>query len=164
MKKVWSRAWKSASQARKQRKHAARAPMHVKRKFLRANLNDVLRKKTGRRSVSVRKGDEVVVKRGSMKGQVGEVLAVEIKKGAVFIKGMTRKKADGTEIRTAFRPSNLQIIKLNLDDKRRIKTLAKTSEKKAGKKRAAKAAPSKRAEKKPVKTAAKKTVKEKKRS
>ncbi len=120
MNTEWSGKWKSSKETAKQRKYNYNAPLHVKRKFLSANLSDTLKKKTGKSSVSVRLGDEVIIKRGSFKGSTGEVVKVIIKKGMLHIKGIVRKKTDGTEIQVSLHPSNVQIISMNLDDSKRL--------------------------------------------
>ncbi len=59
MKKKFSDKWKASKLPRKQRKYLANAPLHIKRKFLSANLSKELRKKHGKRSIPIRKGDTV---------------------------------------------------------------------------------------------------------
>ena len=129
MEKEWSRYWKSSKQPRKQRKYVYNAPLHVRRKFVSAHLSEELRKKYGRRSFPVRKGDEVEVMRGEFKGKRGKVSKVDLKKLKVYIEGITRKKVDGTEVQVPFNASNLKIIDLNLEDKERVKALTKGKEK-----------------------------------
>ncbi|MEK6908533.1 MAG: 50S ribosomal protein L24 [Nanoarchaeota archaeon] len=120
MKTKFNTSWKASSQARKQRKYRYEAPLHIKHKFLSAPLSKELRKKYGRRSLSVRTGDEVKILRGTFTSQKAKVLNVEVNKGRVTLEGITRKKADGTKINVYFNPSKLQIIVLKLDDLRRI--------------------------------------------
>ena len=71
MKKKFSKKWKASGKARKQRKYVANAPLHIKKKFLSANLSKELRKKYGR-SLQIRKGDSVKVMRGKFKGKTGK--------------------------------------------------------------------------------------------
>ncbi|RLJ08138.1 MAG: 50S ribosomal protein L24 [Candidatus Aenigmatarchaeota archaeon] len=125
MKKEWSSKWKSSKQPRKQRKYRYRAPLHIRRKFVSANLSPELRKKYGKRSVPIRKGDEVVVKRGDFKGVRGKVERVDLKSCRVWIDSVKVKKADGSEVLRPIDPSNLQIVSLNLDDKKRVEVLAR---------------------------------------
>ncbi|MCK4927298.1 MAG: 50S ribosomal protein L24 [Candidatus Aenigmarchaeota archaeon] len=120
MNTEWSSNWKSSKETAKQRKYSYNAPLHVKRKFLSANLSDTLRKKAGKSSVPVRLGDEVVIKRGSFKGSTGEIIKVIIKKGTLHIKGIVRKKTDGTEVQVPLHPSNVQILSMNLEDPKRL--------------------------------------------
>lgn len=60
-----------------------------------ASLTKELRKKYGIRSIPVRKDDEVLVVRGSHKGQKGKVLQVYRKRWAIYIDKLTKNKADG---------------------------------------------------------------------
>ncbi|MFH7882646.1 MAG: 50S ribosomal protein L24, partial [Candidatus Aenigmatarchaeota archaeon] len=68
-------------------------------------------------------GDEVEVMRGEFKKRKGKILRIDTKKYKVYIEGIMRKKTDGTERIVPFHPSNLKIINLNLEDKRRVKIL-----------------------------------------
>jgi len=123
MKKAFSKKWIASKQPRKQRKYLANAPLHLKRKFLSANLSKTLRKKYSRRSFPLRKGDEVKIMKGSFKRKKGKISEVDLKNIRVSIEGMQRQKKDGTKVNVFFHPSNLQIQELNLDDKKRIKSL-----------------------------------------
>ena len=119
MKKAWSSKWKASSQPRKQRKYRYNAPLHIRRKFLSAHLSRELRKQFGKRSVGLRKGDEVTVMKGSFRGFKGNVERVDISKTKVYIDGMKRKKSDGSEVQVPIHPSNVMITKLTLEDKMR---------------------------------------------
>ncbi|MEM2956083.1 MAG: 50S ribosomal protein L24 [Candidatus Pacearchaeota archaeon] len=122
MKEKISR-YKSSVQARKQRKFRALAPLHLRRKMMSANLSKELRKKYLKRSIPLIKGDSVRIMRGEFKNKKGKVLNVNKKKLKVYIEGIQRSKKDGTKINVPFDPSNLQIIELNLEDKKRIQAL-----------------------------------------
>jgi len=123
MKKEFSKKWIKSKQPRKQRKFLAKAPIHIKRNFLRVNLSKELRKKHQKRNIVIRKGDKIKIKRGSLKGKEGKVLEVLIKRGKIYIEGMQTTKQDGSKAKIPFRASNLQIIELNLEDKKRLKSL-----------------------------------------
>lgn len=120
MKKTFSTRWKSSKQTRKQRKYQARAPLHIRHKFLSANLSKELRKKIGRRSLELRKGDNVKIMRGEFKKKTGKILGVDLKKTRISIEGIQRKKKDGTKVNVYFHPSNLQILEIK-EDKFRLK-------------------------------------------
>ena len=122
MKNKFSKHWKSSKQPRKQRKYAANAPLHLKRKLLSVNLSKELRKKFKKRNMVVRKGDTVKVMIGKFKKKTGKIMEVNVKRSKVIIEGITVKKQDGSKANIKMRPSNLQIIELNLDDKKRMKT------------------------------------------
>ena len=121
MRQKFSTSWLSSVQPRKQRKYIHNAPLHLKHKFLNANLSKELRKKYGKRSVPVRKGDEVLVTRGNFSKKKGKILEVNLKRRKISIEGLTRKKLDGTNVNVYFDPSNLQIHSLNIDDVKRLK-------------------------------------------
>jgi len=126
MKKEWSSKWKASTQPRKQRKYRQNAPLHVLRRFLSANVASPLRDRYGKRSMVVRKGDEVRIMRGGLKGTKGLVDRVDIKKEKVYIEGVKMKKVDGSDVSRPIAPSNLLITKLNLDDKRRQAVLERS--------------------------------------
>ena len=123
MKKTFSKHWIASKQPRKQRKYLAKAPLHIKHKFLAANLSKELRKKYQRRSFPLRKGDIVKIMRGSFKKKTGKIENIDAKRTKVSIEKIQRTKKDGTKVNVFFHPSKLQIIGLNLDDKERIKSI-----------------------------------------
>jgi len=125
MKKKFSTAWKASKQPRKQRKYVANAPLHIKRKFVSINLSKELRKKHGKRNIHVRKGDIVKIKRGKYRKKQGKVLEVKSKTSKIIVEGIQVKKLDGSKVNVKLQPSNLQIIELNLEDKKRLKSISK---------------------------------------
>lgn len=134
MKKNFSKKWKASKQPRKQRKYKARAPLHIKKKFLSANLSKELRKKYKKRSFPIRKGDTVKVLRGNFKKRTGKIGRTELKRMRVTIEGVQRTKKDGTKVEVFFNPSNLQIRELDLEDKERMKSIEKKIRKEEGEK------------------------------
>jgi large subunit ribosomal protein L24 len=121
MKKKFSTSWIGSKQARKQRKYRYNAPLHIRHRFLSANLSKELRKKHGKRNAPLKKGDEVLVMRGSFKGKKGKILDVNLKRSRVTVENVNRQKKDGTKINVYFNPSNLIIQALNLEDGKRFK-------------------------------------------
>jgi large subunit ribosomal protein L24 len=119
MKQEWSRRWVSSVQPRKQRKYRYNAPLHVRQGFVSATLSKALRERFGKRNMALRKGDEVEVMRGSFRGQRGNIDRVDLSKAKIYVDEIKVKKSDGSEVMRALQPSNLRIIKLNLDDKKR---------------------------------------------
>jgi large subunit ribosomal protein L24 len=128
MKKEFSTKWKASKQPRKQRKYRAKAPLHLKRKLLGANLSKELRKKHQKRNIPVKKGDKVKIMRGKFKGKQGKINEIKLKTEKIFIEGIQIKKKDGSKVNVKINPSNLQIIELNLEDKKRLKTIKKEKE------------------------------------
>ncbi len=111
----------NSSRPSKQRKFLYTAPLHARRKMLSAHLSKELKQQLKKRSVSVRKGDEVEIMRGEHFGKKGKISRVDYKKYKVYVEGVTIKKTDGTERQIALHPSNLKVLNLNLDDARRMK-------------------------------------------
>ena len=130
MKCKFSTHWKSSKQPRKQRKYKANAPLHLKRKLLSVNLSRELRKKYSKRNIPVRKGDVVKIMKGKFKKKQGKVLEVKTKFEKIYVDGINIKKIDGSRVNVPLKSQNLQIIELNLDDKKRIKKLGRKVEKK----------------------------------
>ena len=135
MKRKFSTKWKASKQPRKQRKYAANAPLHLKRKFLAVNLSKELKKKYNKRNIPVRKGDSVKIMRGKLRGKQGKVIEVKTKKEKIFIEKIQIKKKDGSSVNVPIRASNLQIIELNTEDRKR-KLKISTPEKKEKAKKA----------------------------
>jgi len=126
MKKEFSTAWNSSTQPRKQRKFRHNAPLHKMHKFLSANLSKDLRKKYGKRSLPLRKGDEVLVMRGSSKKKKAKIIEINLKNSKVALEGIQRSKRDGTKVVIFFNPRALQITSIVTDDKERLNILNKT--------------------------------------
>jgi len=114
---------------RKQRKFLFTAPLHLRRKFLASHFSKELREKYKTRSLPVRRGDEVEIMRGDFKGKRGKISRVDLKKYKTYIEGITRKRTTGVDVQVPIHPSNLKIINLNLEDKRRIKILERKAKK-----------------------------------
>lgn len=96
-------------------------PLHRKRRFTAATLSDKLREEYGIRNLPVRTGDTVEFMRGSFKGHTGKVTDVDLKTGQISVEGATLQKADGTQRFYPVHPSNVRIIKIGSEDKKRIK-------------------------------------------
>ncbi len=128
MKRKFSKSWNSSKQPRKQRKYRYNAPLHVRNKFMSVHLSKVLREKYKKRNLSLKKGDSVKVLRGGLKGKTGKVDRIDVKKTKVYITGMETTKKDGTKAFFPFQPSNLIITELNLDDKKRMKSIERKGE------------------------------------
>ena len=121
MKKAFSRSWLRSKQARKQRKYRYNAPLHRRQKLVSAHLDKKLREEHKKRSLPLRKGDEIIVMRGEFRGKKGSVSRVDLKKLKIFMEELKRKKVSGQEVNVPIDPSNVKIVKLNMDDKMRKK-------------------------------------------
>jgi large subunit ribosomal protein L24 len=117
-----------SKQPRKQRKFRYKAPLHRRQKFMHSPLSKELRAELKRRSAQVRKGDTVKVMRGDHAGTEGLVEEVDLKKCIIKVAGISNIRADGTEVPRPVHPSNVKIIKLNLEDAKREKIFERRSE------------------------------------
>jgi large subunit ribosomal protein L24 len=136
----------------KQRKRLFNAPAHIRHKLMAAPLSKELIASRGAKTLPVRKGDTVQIKRGDNKGFEGKVSRVDLKAYRIYLEGLTREKVDGTNIFISIHPSKVQIRSLNLDDKWRKNILErKKAVEKPAKAEKPKAKPIKKAEKVPVK-------------
>ncbi|MFH1771058.1 MAG: 50S ribosomal protein L24 [archaeon] len=121
MKAKFSKSWKSSIQPRKQKKYAANAPLHIKGKMISSHLSKDLRVKHKTRSISLRVGDKVKVLRGNRKGEEQRVERINKKSQKVYLEKTEFTKKDGSKATKPFNASNLMIVVLNTDDKRRLK-------------------------------------------
>lgn len=128
--KEFSKKWKSSVKPKKQRKYKANAPIHLKKKQLSVNLSKELRTSQNTRNIVIRKNDKVKIMRGKFKGKTGKVSEVKTKLQKIYVEGIQVKKQDGSSANVPLRPSNLQIIELNLDDKKRLPLVKNTNTKK----------------------------------
>jgi len=125
----------------KQRKTAANAALHTKRKRMRARCLDPAFANI--RSVTVRIGDEVEIRRGDAgspgasandsnkreggaRGQGGhkaKVVSIDVKTGKVSLEGLTQSKADNKEEAYSVHASNVAVTKVDVSDPIRLKEL-----------------------------------------
>ena len=132
MEKLWSKSWRSSTQRRKQRKYNYNAPLHIKNKMMGTKLSKDLKKEYGIRTISVRKDDEVKVLVGDFKNKTAKVVRRNLKKTRIHLDGIGKKRSDGTISSYPIHPSNVEIVKLNLDDKLRVQKLNSLKEKMRG--------------------------------
>lgn len=119
--KKFSKTWNSSKKPNKQRKFRFNAPLHIRGEFLNVHLSEELRKKYNLRAVRIRVGDKVKILRGQFKRQEGKVEEVDVKKSVIYISKIEHVKRDGTKARYPIQPSNVMIVELNTDDKKRFK-------------------------------------------
>jgi large subunit ribosomal protein L24 len=117
-----------SSKPSKQRKQLYNAPKHKQRKALTAPLSDDLVKQYGIARIPVRVGDVVKVMRGEFAGHEGKVIAVNLENGRIAVEGLTRKKADGSEVPVWVHASKVMITKLDLSDKLRKEAIERKAE------------------------------------
>ncbi len=102
--------------------------MHVRQKFISAHLSEVLRKRFGKRSLNLKKGDEIKVMRGKDKGFKGKVERIDLKTSKIYIEGLNVKKVDGSEVLKPINPSNLLIMESKMEDKMRQMIIERSRE------------------------------------
>jgi large subunit ribosomal protein L24 len=107
----------------KSRKRRFNAPNHVKRKFMSAPLSPSLKSQYGTRSMPVRKDDTVTITKGDRRLTEGKVIRVDVKRGRIYVEGVTRNRMDGSTVQIPIRPENVMITRLVLDDDRRRRIL-----------------------------------------
>jgi large subunit ribosomal protein L24 len=103
----------------KQRKRIYKSPIHSHKKMLKCRLDEFLREEYGLRSLVVKKGDLVRVMRGQFRDTEGKVVKVDYSTIRVYLESATTTKADGKEAQIPVHPSNLMLVKLELDDDRK---------------------------------------------
>jgi large subunit ribosomal protein L24 len=107
----------------KNRKARYNAPHHIRRKFLSAPLSPSLKTQYGTRSISVRKDDTVTITKGDRKLTEGKVIRVNMKRGKLYLEGVTRNRMDGSTAQIPIQPENIMITRLALDDPKRQEIL-----------------------------------------
>ena len=103
----------------KQRRRIYKSPTHSHKKMLKCRLDEFLREEYGLRSLVVKKGDLVRVMRGQFRDTEGKVVKVDYSAVRVYLESATTTKADGKEAQIPVHPSNLMLVKLELDDDRK---------------------------------------------
>ncbi|MGY5864970.1 MAG: 50S ribosomal protein L24 [Candidatus Thorarchaeota archaeon] len=109
----------STKSPRKQRRRVRFAALHEKKNLLKCRLDEFLQEEYGLRSLVVKKGDLVKIMRGQFRDTEGKVTMVSYKTVRVFLDNATITKADGKEASVPIHPSNLMLVKLELDDERK---------------------------------------------
>merc|ERR1712065_3972 len=107
-----------SSSRRKSRKFHFTAPSHERRKLLSAPLSKELRKEHGKRSMHIRKDDEVMIVRGTKKSAERslKVTAVYRRRWVIHLEKIEKNK--GQAVKLGIHPSNVVITKLKMDKDR----------------------------------------------
>ena len=109
----------SSKSPRKQRRKLYNSPLHANKNRLKCRLDEFLQEEYGLRSLVIKTGDLVKIMRGQFRDTEGKVVRVDYKDVQVFLDNATVTKADGKEVNVPVHPSNLMIVKLELDDERK---------------------------------------------
>ena len=64
-----------------------------------------------------------MIMRGRFKKKNGKISRVDLRKSKIYVEGIKIKKVSGAEVDVPIDPSNLKIVKLNIEDKKRRKFL-----------------------------------------
>ncbi|KAL7066492.1 putative 60S ribosomal protein L26 [Cryptosporidium serpentis] len=108
-----------SSSARKNRKNHFDTTSTQRRELMASPLSKELRQKYNVRSLPIRKGDEVMVIRGSNHDYEGVVTHVHRRNFVINVERITRKKTNGDSVPIGIHPSNVVITKLKLNKDRR---------------------------------------------
>jgi large subunit ribosomal protein L24 len=131
MKNALSSSWNRSVQPRKQRKYTHNASLHTKNKLnLTSSLSKELKLQHNKRNMTLKKGDTIKILRGQFKGKTGKIERVNTDAGKIYIEGIENIKKDGTKSPYPLKASNIMITELNLDDKKRKKSLERKTVKK----------------------------------
>jgi large subunit ribosomal protein L24 len=87
--------------------------------MLKCRLDEFLQEEYGVRSMVIKKGDLVRIMRGQYRDTEGKVTAVDYRTIRVHLESATVTKADGKEANVPIHPSNVMLVKLELDDDRK---------------------------------------------
>ena len=117
---------------RKQRKMRYEAPKHRRQKMMKSHLSRALYEKYGMRNLVVRKGDIVRVMRGKFKGHEGKVVEVNLKNMKIAVEGVTNRRTDNKSVQFWIDASNVEIVKLELGDKKRKEKIYAMAEERRG--------------------------------
>jgi large subunit ribosomal protein L24 len=109
----------SSKSPRKQRRRVRNAALHERKNLLKCRLDEFLQEEYGLRSLVIKKGDLVRIMRGQFRDTEGKVTNVSYKNGLVYLDNTTITKADGKEASVPIHPSNLMLVKLELDEERK---------------------------------------------
>lgn len=104
---------------KKQRRRIYKSPLHSHKKMLKCRLDEFLREEYGLRSLVLKKGDLVRVMRGQFRDTESKVVRIDHRNLRVYLESATTTKADGKEAQIPVHPSNLMLVKLELDDDRK---------------------------------------------
>ncbi len=104
----------------KQRKKLHSSPNHANKKRLKCRIDEFLQEEYGLRSLVVKTGDLAKIMRGQFRDTEGKVIRVDYKDIQVFLDNATVTKSDGKEVNIPIHPSNLMLVKLEMNDERKL--------------------------------------------
>ncbi|MBI4177411.1 MAG: 50S ribosomal protein L24 [Candidatus Aenigmarchaeota archaeon] len=106
-----------------QRKKMLHAPLHKKKRLVNVALSKDLRIQIKKRSLGIRKGDEVKIIKGKFRNTQGTITRVDVKDTKIYIDTAVIKKKSGGQVQVPVPAANMRITKLTTADKGRQKLL-----------------------------------------
>ena len=116
----------SSKSPRKQRRQIYKSPLHSHKNMLKCRLDEFLREEYAMRSLVPKKGDLVRIMRGQFRDTEGKIIGVDYGKIRLTVDSATTTKADGKEVHIPIHPSNVLLVKLEMDDERKKSIERKT--------------------------------------
>ena len=95
------------------------AHLYIKKKLMNTALNKDLRLQMKRRSMGIRKGDQVQIIKGKFKNLQGIVTSIDLKNMRVYVDNAVVKKRSGGQVQVPLATAKLRITKLVATDKNR---------------------------------------------
>ena len=109
----------SSKSPRKQRRLLHNSPIHSKKRRLRCRLDEFLREEYGLNRIVPKRGDLARVMRGEYRDTEGKIVRVDYRHMQIYLDSASTTKADGKEVQVPVHPSNLILVKLELDNDRK---------------------------------------------
>jgi large subunit ribosomal protein L24 len=109
----------SSKSPRKQRQQIYLSHLHTHKRMLKCRLDEFLREEYAMRSMVPKKGDLVRIMRGQFRDTEGKISSVDYRSIRVYVESATLTKADGKETPIPMHPSNLMLVKLEMNDDRK---------------------------------------------
>lgn len=116
----------SPKSPRKQRNLIYKSPIHTHKKMLKCRLDEFLREEYAMRSLVPKKGDLVRIMRGQFRETEGKIVQIDYSKIRIYVDSATTTKSDGKETQVPLHPSNLMLVKLEMNDERKQLLAQKT--------------------------------------
>nr|UXY86748.1 60S ribosomal protein L26 [Cryptomonas paramecium] len=91
-----------------------------KNKAINCNVSKKIRKKYNTKSISIKVGDRVRITKGSFKGHYGKIIEVCTKRNVAYIENVTHIKKKNSLIYIPVSFSNITIIDLFIEKKRKL--------------------------------------------
>ena len=113
---------------RRQRRLATSATAKERRQMMGCNLSEELRERYEVRSLGLRKGDTVKIRRGDFAGIEGKVVETDPQHQRVIVEGVTREKVSGEQKRVPVHVSKVTVTGLDTGDKWRSQRLERRPE------------------------------------